>query len=432
MNLEPRDRPYSPLETLVDAEVGVARRCFSLPIDGDDPRVFMSIAESALGGFGCGVDVSEDRARAAAIGEVAERYSAHFYDRDTLTTASWNELDEPALDPETFALHSSPQLTAFATSLDDTPRPFDRGTRTSWVRGTDLSSGASVLVPAPFVYLPYRYPQDEPFFTDCTSTGLALAANRESAALSALSEVAERDAVAIVWLAGLAVPRVEFDPDDELGRFVRSRFAAAGFSCVLLDAHLDLPLSVVIAILFDEKGRPSFGSAARSSSLAAARKALLEAAQARISWKRDSLIEPRRRFASDFSDVREFSDHPVVYADPARHDDLTFLWSSRQTVHWREIPDRATGRADRDLEVLFEGLEDLGHRAVAVEVTTPDLASLGLRVVRALAPGLQPLNGAHCRPALGGLRLRELPMRLGLATAPLADDDLNRLVHPFA
>ena len=66
-----------------------------------------------------------------------------------------------------------------------------------------------------------------------------------------------------------------------------------------------------------------------------------------------------------------------------------------------------------------------GHRPLLCELTTPDVAELGLAVVRAVVPGYHPLVSGHRYRALGGRRLREVPRRLGYRAGD------NPLPHPY-
>jgi len=76
-------------------------------------------------------------------------------------------------------------------------------------------------------------------------------------------------------------------------------------------------------------------------------------------------------------------------------------------------------------------VNETGHQVLTVDVTSPDIATLGLSVVRAVVPGYHPLTFGHNRRALGG-RLKTLPPRLdwpGQAEAGQPPDHLSP--HPY-
>ena len=62
-----------------------------------------------------------------------------------------------------------------------------------------------------------------------------------------------------------------------------------------------------------------------------------------------------------------------------------------------------------------------GVRVAFVDVTSPDVAGTGLRVVRALAARLQPLHCGYGLERLGNQRLLEL-----------GEGPLNRDIHPMS
>jgi ribosomal protein S12 methylthiotransferase accessory factor len=84
------------------------------------------------------------------------------------------------------------------------------------------------------------------------------------------------------------------------------------------------------------------------------------------------------------------------------------------------------------LAVLTRSLAEVAPDVLAVDVTPPDVAGLGVSVVRGLVPGFVPLwfgaNGAR----LGGTRLLEMPSRIGLRSRPALLDELNLDPHPLA
>ena len=71
-------------------------------------------------------------------------------------------------------------------------------------------------------------------------------------------------------------------------------------------------------------------------------------------------------------------------------------------------------------------------RVYAVDVTAPDVRSLGLRVAKVVAPELCALDVAHAARYLGGrAAIPRLHFQAGLVDRPLEPADLNPLPHPF-
>src|SRR5947209_10214699 len=148
------------LESFVSPYVGVVRAVDELLAAPDDARLFHAVAFAcdhpellgdggpALEG-GTGYGPSRERARAAALGEAIERYSASYVPDHELALASADELDG-AVDPGRFALFAAEQHADPGFPF----APFARPTRVRWVRGRSLTTGAEAWLPAQLVYLP--------------------------------------------------------------------------------------------------------------------------------------------------------------------------------------------------------------------------------------------------------------------------------------
>jgi ribosomal protein S12 methylthiotransferase accessory factor len=444
-------KPSNP-EPLADPAVcdpvtGIIQKCFELPTEPEDPRVFCFVTESAdiarfrtglvkSSRFGCGVGLTRAWAAGAAIGEAVERYSAAVYDHTRVRFASFAELDEEAVPPESFALYSPGQYAAFQaagrTAEQGGYEPFTRDTQTGWVRGLNLTTGRPVLVPAPFVYLPYRYRPGEPYIVDSISSGCAAGRSRADATLKALYEVVERDAISIAWYNRLSLPRIELEGDDALGRLFRERFACPQFRYTLVDSTLDLPIPTFIGFLTYEPTGTLCASATRLSPLEAATKTLLEAAQGVLAWKRELLYGPPERFQPDFSDVVDFNQHSKVYMRPGMRRHLEFLWGSGDPpLPLDRLPNRASGDPEADLRTSVRLLAGRGLEVIAVDITSEDVLQAGYHVVRVVIPGVQVLNARHDSPLLGGRRLYDVPVEIGRRERPLREDELNLFLHPY-
>ena len=64
-------------------------------------------------------------------------------------------------------------------------------------------------------------------------------------------------------------------------------------------------------------------------------------------------------------------------------------------------------------------------------MTAPDVRELGLTVGKVLAPELCPLDVPHAARFLGGRRLYDAAVSLGLRDEPLHEADVNPDPHPF-
>ena len=86
--------------------------------------------------------------------------------------------------------------------------------------------------------------------------------------------------------------------------------------------------------------------------------------------------------------------------------------------------------ATAQVEAICERLARRSASAYAVDVTSPDVREAGLAVVRVVAPELCALDVEHDARMLGGTRLYDEPLRLGVRSG-LTEADVNPDPHPF-
>jgi ribosomal protein S12 methylthiotransferase accessory factor len=373
---------------------------------------------------------SRDVAEAAAIGEALERYSGSYVPAERIVVASADELGVEAVDPGRFALFSEEQYARAGFPF----RPFHRDTVVGWVGGFSLPEGRRAYLPAQLVFMPWgRRAPDETRIGHATSSGLACAATLEEAVLTGLLELVERDAFMLTWHNRLSLPLLGWSADDEVVRLDRRYFAPSGlrYSAVDLSVFLDVP--TVLGVVHGPKGRAAaLGVGAASAPLVgdAWRKALAEAFSVRR-WVSDRALEEPERLGRPAAAIETFDDHTLYYADEERAERAAFLDSTGER---RQIADVAPLPGENVLELIEAVCARLAARGVsayAVDVTSPDVSSVGLSVVHVLAPELCQLDVVAGARFLGGRRLYEAAFEARLVDRPLEPADLNPDPHPF-
>ncbi len=379
--------------------VGVVRgmqEAFAGPEDARLPAVWCESAyPHALVGGGSGLSLRE--ARAAAIGEAVERYSASDVDLDACVVATARELGSQAVDPTRFALFSDSQ---YATPGFPYVR-FDRDMRISWVAGVSLPDRAPAWLPAQLVHLAGH--ENEPRICRTTSSGLACHATEEEATLRALLELLERDAFMITWRARISWPLL----DSFEAPFLEP--TGLRWSAVDLSELWDVP---TVAAVVRGGGTLGVGAAAALTVDRAVAKALDEAARVRT-WAR--ALRARGEKAPAAEEIEELADHIRYYADPRNATKVDFLDGSPR----RRSIETVTA-VEGGIDALCERLERRHVTAYAVDATSSDVREAGLSVMRVIAPELCALDVEHTAPLLGGTRLAEY-----------AGGDLNPDPHPF-
>ncbi|SDG22104.1 bacteriocin biosynthesis cyclodehydratase domain-containing protein [Sinosporangium album] len=438
-------RPCEPIAELKDAEderVGIVHAASVRKADSGPPIYLSGSTSADLSLIKQPMRVTKNGGAAfgkkdavnATIGESLERYAAALYRKEDLVLSTWADLAEEAVPPDAFGLFSDEQYRsegfAFTAFTPDTP--------VRWTRAVRWSDGAQVWVPASQVYMHYRRTRGEAVIGPSISTGLAAAPTFRAAVLSGLLEVLERDALAVSWLHRLPprpVPQERIEESSEVAYHLRK----AG-NCRVRFYDLSLEHSpVVVAAVIDHRGGGdhvmSFGSACRVTATAALEKAFLEATQG-LTYVRRLLRQYQDwDMGGDFDTVDEFNKHAILYT---RHPHLReaagyLVHPSGEPERWRservrpEDPGKPVDLDDLDdLDGLVRELDAAGYPVYVVDVTTPDVMQLGVRVVRVLVPGLQHLSGMHRYRMLGTPRLHTVAAGLGHDTVPN-----NPFPHPL-
>ena len=132
-------------------------------------------------------------------------------------------------------------------------------------------------------------------------------------------------------------------------------------------------------------------------------------------------------FRADFHDVNDLMCQQQVFLDPRAQEQIrSLVWvpAVRALATVSSLPDRS-------LHTYQTRVESRGYEVLYVDVTTPDVALVGLRVVRVLIPGLAP-NFPAALPCLGQKRIQNAAVELGWRAEPRPDDDLNYFPLPHA
>ncbi len=145
----------------------------------------------------------------------------------------------------------------------------------------------------------------------------------------------------------------------------------------------------------------SLGIATDFSYYEAIQKALIENTQGRVSVsynRRDGLKE--KEYQDNFSDVLSFTDHSYVYSTDKKFREKIRFIEKGQKNELKEVEN------EMDLNLLVKVINKKGYNVYLKDVTTEDISDgVGLKVGRAVIPGLTHLHGIHPYPFLGSKRL---------------------------
>lgn len=433
-------RLFDVVDSLVDERVGIIHDVEELPREAGAPPLFYYYAKACNTGAFCpqsnfgdtgGASIERGSAMAKAIGEAVERYCAAIYQREELPLTSHREAPFRSIPPSEFALYSDRQYAQakfpFVPFKDDTPL--------RWTPATDLLTGETWYVPAAMVFVPYVYDetQGERPIQQPISTGLACHCSFEEAAISGLCEVIERDAFLITWQASLTPQHIRVDTLTTVNRDLVERFERTGNHITLFNITTDVGVPTILAVSCNQAPEsPAFVCAASThlDPEQAIRKSLEEVAHTRVLAQGLKRHLPAPSSSNNYRAIMDQDGHIRFYGEQTNLRLTEFLFASAARMDWRQIPSLATASPEEDLTRLLHRIAAVGHRALISNLTTSDVASLGLSVVRAIIPGFHPLFLGHRLRALGGSRLWELPQKLGYPGISRDSGD-NNAPHPY-
>jgi ribosomal protein S12 methylthiotransferase accessory factor len=413
---------------LIDVETSRgAPEIFVAASKGPDMTVLGHPTGANIAGSGAALDREE--ARAAAIGECLERYSASIVPQEDLVIASYEALTlggYSAHEPSDWALFDPIQQVGYPS--------FSPDLRIAWTEGWNLSTNRSTFLPACFSYLsssPVLRTSGASVIGPSVSTGCACATNRTESLFKGLCELVERDAFMIAWRNRLPLPEIAIDEDSALYDVYRARFARPGLEYRIWQTSLDLSVPSFFGVLLDRRRprtRAIVGGAAHPDAERAVQKTLCELTQG-LAWL-EHLADDTAPPISSYDHIRSFTDRARLYAFQYDPNAFSFLFGRRETMALSSVASR------RDpLEVLLNGLVkdlvDHGLQPCAVDLTPDDVRACGYVVTRVVVPGLETMEGDYRFQFLGGTRWRNVPVRIGMLRSSTDVVGINPFPHPY-
>ncbi|WP_437643984.1 TOMM precursor leader peptide-binding protein [Sorangium sp. So ce362] len=390
--LEGRDHPLRPVYA------AVYRACPA----GDAP---------AFGDFhraSSGKGRTPAQARASALCEAIERYSATYHGDAPLRRARLAELGGDGIPPDALQHVSEAQLRAAEAGGAQLGRardprqavslPYDPAAAIDWAPAWSLTHGRRRYLPAAACYLHLPAASGEPFCS-FDSNGHAAGNCIEEAIVQGFLELVERDAVALWWYNRARRPAVDLASFGEpYFDALEAHYRDLGQRLWVLDVTTDLGIPAFVAVArTPDTARLTLGFGCHHEARLGVQRALTELNQLfdpsglgpPRGWDRASLAGEPYLFPAEAVPARTRGDYPYALRDDLRDD----------------VND-CVARAAR-----------VGLETVVLDQTRPDT---GLCVVKVAVPGLR-----HFWPRFGPGRLYDVPVRLGWLDRANREGDLN-------
>jgi ribosomal protein S12 methylthiotransferase accessory factor len=441
------------LKTIVDFKTGIVRALIEYARRNDEPKFFtytawlcntVPFSDVNVQRYSASTALTRHEAMMKALGEAVERYCSAVYRVHDFVYASYRELGDRAVAPQRFLSFSQKQMAADPFQQFR----FDDDTRFRWVQGYSLTQHRPLYVPAQLIYVPYVY-TDEPMLRFPISAGKSLGPSYAWALYHGICELVERDAWMITYLNKLPREQVELEAShNETLAKMNPLFRKYGLDLYVYDITTDIPIPSMLAILVDRSGRGPTLLSGASTGLDpedAVIGAIEEAQQLRPSLQ-DVLLRN-----SHTREILQVKRNPnlirCVYELPGgvsgnllrllywsgleMIDELDFLLNSDNKKRIDDIPNASSTDLRDNLRTVLDVLEKRNCEVIFVDVTTPDVKCLGLKVVSVVIPELMPLYLDEAYKYLGNERLYSVPKTLGYRTTPSREEDLNPIPHPF-
>lgn len=421
---------------LVSPKTGVLRRLVRLPLMGGqipyhhfvavpaDYRVLPTGGEISRPG---GSSTTAEGGVASVVMEAVERYCAAFVDFTSCVLSG-------SVGPP---FEAGARVQRFADFQYETPGfPFakiDAEHRVHWVNARSLFTGERRFVPAAITYLPFTPSSQDEVLGPSFSNGMASGWTWEQAAAGGLLELIERDGFAIVWANRLVKPRLVPVPGTALAGLVdvALEHGASDVTFVETTSH-DVGIPSVAALLTREaQGRRirAMGMSCHPHEERACAKALAESISEyeRIRFQLTNGDYRDWVPGENYENVVDFEWHGWTYADESLQGALDFLYEGpmRPVV---SSPEHATP----SLAMILDRLRPVCSDVLLVELTTPDMAGFGVRVVKMFAPELIPIHADHKYPYLGHERLWTAGGLYPDRQPQPGAGHLNPMPHPFS
>lgn len=322
---------------------------------------------SVYGGKG----ISKDHAKASAMMEGFERYSAERQDRDEIILSSVNEISAKGnyIDPKSLNL----------------PKEFEKkdisDIRLEWSMAHDLITDKDYYIPTNAIYHPYTHDNNVESLFKSNTNGLASGNILEEAILHGIFEVIERDAWSIFELTHKNYSQIDLDTiESETINETIEKFTSNGINIKLMDFTADIDVPTIAASADDtvtrDAGLLTLGIGTHLDPEVAILRALTEVAQSRatqINGAREDTVR------ADFA--RE-----AGYERMKRINKYYFKQEEEQ-ISLSDIENKSTTSINEDLEIVKNELTSNEIKHVLYhDLTRPEL---DVSVVRVVIPEME-------------------------------------------
>lgn len=334
--------------------------------------VFSAIRPTAQDGgisiYG-GKGITQEHAKASAMMEGFERYSAEKQPSDKTITASLSEIDDKHINPISLNL----------------PKDFSKDKidlmNLEWNISKDLISGDEYYIPSNAIYHPYVPSNNVQGLFKGNTNGLASGNNLEEAILHGIFEVIERDAWSIFELTHKNSKQIDIESiDNENINYILNKYRENKINIKLMNLTADIDVPTIAASADDtvlkDAGLLSLGIGTHLNPEIAILRALTEVAQSRatqIQGAREDTVRADFARKAGYERMKRINSY--------------YFEDEDYKMSFNDIDDKSTNSINRDIEIVKEELIKNGlDKILYVDLTRPEL---GVSVVRVVIPTME-------------------------------------------
>lgn len=353
---------------------GITRVADITDLDRIGMPVFTAIRPTAEDGaisiYG-GKGITKDHAKASAMMEGFERYSAEKHNLDKTIIATTDEIAEKGEYIELKSLNL--------------PQKFEKKDLSSmkleWSISHDLISGNDYYIPSNAVFHPYNPENKAESLFKSNTNGLASGNVLQEAILHGIFEVIERDAWSIFELTHKNYSQINLDSiKSDLINETIDKFESNGIKIKLMDFTADVKIPTIAASADDtvtkDAGLLTLGMGTHLDPEVAILRALTEVAQSRatqINGAREDTVRADFAREAGYERMKRINKH--------------YFQQEETQVNLDDIENKATTSITEDIEIVKNELADNDiSKVLYVDLTRPEL---DVSVVRVIIPEME-------------------------------------------
>lgn len=352
---------------------------------------------------GLGVNENKKIAMTSCLAEALERYCMSYIPKKEVVKKRKNELPEENVFDD-FHTYSKEQYKNLNMFLDPNVDEIE------WTKIYSIHNKKQYKYwPASLIYLPFDL--NKPV-AETTSTGMAAGFTLDECIQSGLLELIERDALMINFMQRLNPPEIDIETITGLNKKLIKKIKDE-YNIKIYKLYSDIDIPIFLSIIYKKDRKKihyGIGACASLDSDYAINKSLKECLF--TYFYSLNIMDVHQ---NDPNKIKTLYEH-FLYYQGSNFEKL--LFNSEKIKYKKEVV---------TFKNLMNSLKQNNINVYYKELTTDDIKSTSIKVVKVIVPSLIDLNKSHLYPRLGAERFFTVPKKLGLDYK----ETLTDMPHPF-